>query len=122
MCEISQTVLRSWDRVGTLQTQEIRSLLDQELEMISQKACGLVNQTIEKILPDCGMSLGALGDMDVDSGTLGASSGKRCVSVLQYSGWTDTDRVARSCSLAVSSWGMKVSVENYKNPLLRKLE
>ena len=65
-----------------MQTQEIRSLLEQELGMISQKACELINQVIEKILPDCGMSLEG---MDVGYSTPGASSGTR-VCVLQSPG------------------------------------
>jgi len=98
-----------------MQTQENCSLLEQELEMISKKANGLINQTLRKTLPDCGMSL---EDMDVGHGTRGAS-----VSMLYYPGWaTDTERVDRSCNLAVSSWGMGISVVNYKNSLLRKLE
>jgi hypothetical protein len=87
--------------------------------MISQKACGLISQAIKKTFPDCGMPL---GDTDVDYGTLGASSSKRGVSVLQYSGWIDTERVARSCSLAVSSWGTKISVAKYRNPPLQEPE
>ena len=49
-----------------MQFQEIRSLLEQELGMISQKACLLINQTIKRMLPNCGMSL---EDMDPSSGT-----------------------------------------------------
>ena len=84
-----------------MQTQEVRLLLEQELGMISQKACKLINQTIKKTLTDCGLSL---EDMDAGHGTRSASSGKRRVSVLQYPDWTtDTERVTLSCSLAVSS-------------------
>jgi len=98
-----------------MQTQEIRLLLEQELEMISKKANGLINQIPRKTLLDYGTSL---EDMGVGHGTRGAS-----VSMLYYPGWaTDTEQVDRSCNLAVFSWGMGISVVYYKNPLLRKLE
>jgi len=87
MAEKSKVVLDTWGRIESMQTQEIRSLLEQELGVISQKTCGLINQTIQKTLLDCGMSL---EDMDVGNGTRGASSGKRGVSVLQYPGWAQT--------------------------------
>jgi len=82
-----------------MQTQEIRFRVEQELGVISQKACGLINRTIEKSLLDCGMSL---EDMDVDRGTRDASSGKKGVSALQYPGWAQTlskwaDHVAFGC-------------------------
>ena len=44
-----------------MQTQKMRSLLEQELGKISQKACLLISQTIKRILPDCGMSLEDMG-------------------------------------------------------------
>ena len=66
-----------------MQTQEIRLLLEQELGVISQKACGLIHQTIMKALEDCGLSL---GDMDVGHGEPGAAR-DRGVSVLQYPSW-----------------------------------
>jgi len=86
-----------------MQTQEIRFLLEQELGVISQKACGSINQTIKKTLLDCDMSL---EDMDVGDGTRDASSGKR-VSVLQYLGWAQTlsewpDHAAFGCR--VGEW------------------
>ena len=100
-----------------MQTQEVRLLLEQVLGMISQGACGLINQTITTTLSNNGMSLEG---MDVGHTTRVASSG---VSVVQYPGWTaDTERVTIFCSLEVSSWGTKISVATYKNPLLRKLE
>ena len=68
--EISQTVLETWDRVESMQTQEIRLLLEQELGVISKKACGSIHQTIMKALEDCGLSL---GDMDVGHGGPGAA-------------------------------------------------
>ena len=68
-------------------------------------------------MTDSGM---LLEDMDVGHSTRVASSG---VSVVQYPGWaTDTERVTRTCSLAVSSWKTKISVATYKDPFLRKLE
>ena len=66
-----------------MQTQEIRLLLEQELGVISQKACGLIHQTIMKVLADCGLSL---EDMDVGHGGPGAAR-DRGVSVLQYPSW-----------------------------------
>ena len=63
-----------------MQTQEIRSLLEQELGLISQKACGLINQVIKEIIPDCGMSLEG---MDVWYST---PDGARDVGVLQSPG------------------------------------
>ena len=65
-----------------MQTQEIRLLLEQELGVISQKACGLIHQTIEKALADCGLSL---EDMDVGHGGPGPARDR--VSVLQYPSW-----------------------------------
>ena len=84
-----------------MQTQEIRLLLEQELGMISQKACGLINQVIKKILPDRGMPLRS---MDAGYSTPSPSSGAREVGVLRSPGLaTDTERVTRSCSSVVSS-------------------
>jgi hypothetical protein len=80
---MSQAVLDTWGRVESMQTEEIRLLLEHELGIISQKACGLINQTIKKTSIDCGMSL---EDMNVGYGTPGVSSGKRGVSGLQYPG------------------------------------
>ena len=81
---ISQAVLETLGRVESIQAQEVRSLLEEKLELISQKASGFINQTITKTLADSSMSL---KDMDVGQGTRGASSGKRGVSVVQYYGW-----------------------------------
>ena len=78
MLEISQVILDTLGRVESMQTQEVHSLLEQELRMISQKAWGLINQTIMKTLTDSGMSL---ENMDVGHSTQSASSR---VSVLQY--------------------------------------
>ena len=36
-----------------MQTQEVRLVLEQKLGVISQKACGLIHQTIKKALADC---------------------------------------------------------------------
>ena len=66
-----------------MQTQEIRSLLEQELRVISQKACGLINRVIKNISSDCGM---ILESMDVGYSTPGASSGTKKVGVLQSPG------------------------------------
>jgi len=60
--EISKAVSDTWGRIESLQTQEVRFLLKKELGVISQKTSGLINQTIQKALLDCGMSL---EDMDV---------------------------------------------------------
>jgi len=105
MAEMSKAVLDTWGRIESMQTQEIRSLLEQELGLISQKTCGLINQTIQKTLLDCGMSL---EDMDVGNGTRDASSSKRGVSVLQYPGWAQTlsewpDHADFGCP--VGEWG-----------------
>jgi hypothetical protein len=81
--ELSRSVLDTWGRIESMQTQEVRSLLEQELTLIDQKACGLIDQTTKKALADCGMSL---EDIDVGHGSPGTSRG-RGVSVLQYSGW-----------------------------------
>ena len=72
-------------RVGSIQAHEVLSLLQKQLGMISQRACGLINQTITKTLTDSGMSL---EDMDVGHGTRSASSGNGGVSVVQYHGRT----------------------------------
>ena len=82
-CEISQTVLDTWGRVESMQTEEIRTLLERELGVISQKACGLIHQTIKKALADCGLTL---EDMHVGDGGPGAAR-DRGVSVLQYPIW-----------------------------------
>ena len=82
-CEISQTVLDTWGRVESMQTQEIRLLLEQEIGVISQKACGLIHQTTKKALVDCGLSL---EDMGVGHGGPGPAR-DRGVSVLQYPSW-----------------------------------
>ena len=58
-------------------------LLEKKLGVISQRACGLINQTITKTLTDSGMSL---EDMDAGHGTQNASIGKRGVSVMQHHG------------------------------------
>ena len=62
-----------------MQTQEIRLLLEQGLRVISQKACGLIHQTIQKALSDCELSL---EDINVGHGGPGAAR-DRGVSVLQ---------------------------------------
>ena len=77
--KISQAVLGALGRVGSMQAQEVRLLLEKKLGKISQRACGLINQTITKTLTDSGMSL---EDMDVGHGTRSASSGRRRVSVV----------------------------------------
>ena len=61
-----------------MQTQEVRLLLEQKLGVISQKACGLINQTIKKTFLDYGMSL---DDMDAGHSIRSASSDKTGVSV-----------------------------------------
>ena len=100
--EISKVVLEMLSRVESMQTQEARLLLEHELGLINQWAYGLINKTITKTLKDCGMSL---EHMDVGHSTQGASSGKRGVRVWQYLGWVIyTERVIRSCRLAVPSW------------------
>jgi hypothetical protein len=88
--EFSRSVLDTWSRVESMQTQEVRLLLEQELGLISQKACGLLDQTTKKALADCGMSL---EDMGVGHGSSGASTGIG-VSVSQYLAGPDTERVA----------------------------
>jgi len=64
--EISKAVLDTWGRIESMQTEEICFLLEQELGVISQKTCGLINQTNQKTLLDCGMSL---EDMVISNGT-----------------------------------------------------
>ena len=76
--EISQVVLDTLGRVESMQSQEVRLLLEQELGSISQRACGLINQIIMKTLASSGMSL---EDIDIGHSTRGASS---AVSVVQY--------------------------------------
>ena len=66
-----------------MQTQEVRSLLEQQLGLISQKACGLINQVIKSISSECGMSLES---MDVGYSTPSASSGTREVGVFHSPG------------------------------------
>ena len=114
---MTQVVLDTLGRVESMQTQEIRLLLEQELGMINERACGLINQTITKISTDSGMPL---EDMDVGHRTRSTSRG---VSVVQYPGWaTGTEGATRSCNLAMSSWEMEIPVTNYKDPLLRALQ
>jgi hypothetical protein len=81
--ELCQSVLDTWGRVESMQTQEVRSLLEQKLRLISQKACGLTDQTTKKALAHCGMSLEEMG---VGHGSPGTLTG-RGVSVSQYPGW-----------------------------------
>ena len=38
----------TWDRVESMQAQEIRLTLERDIGMILQEACGLVNQTINR--------------------------------------------------------------------------
>ena len=66
-----------------MQTEEVRLLLEQKLGLISQRACGLIDETIKKVSLDYNMSL---DDMDAVHGTRSASNGKRGVSLLQYPG------------------------------------
>ena len=82
---VSHTILETLSRVESMQTREVRLLLEKELKMISQRACGLINQTVMKTFPDCGMSL---EHMDVGDGAQSATSGMRGVSVTQYPGWS----------------------------------
>ena len=72
----------TWDRVESMQTREIRLTLEQELGMISQQACGLVNQTIKKTLQVSTFNGILLEDIELDT-----SSGKRGVSMMQYPSW-----------------------------------
>ena len=81
---MSQSVLETLDNVESIQAQEVRSTLEEKLGLISQRASGLINQTITTKLTDSSMSL---KDVDVGQGTRGASGGKRGVSVVQYYGW-----------------------------------
>ena len=77
--EITKTVLETLGRVESMQTQEVRLVLEQKSEMIAQKACGLINETITKSLTGSGMSL---GDMVVGHGTRTSSSSMTGVSVV----------------------------------------
>ena len=113
----SQAVLETLGRVGSMHAQEARLPLEKELGTISERAYGLINQTITKTLSDNGMSL---EDVDVGQGARPASIGRRGVGVVQFPGWaTHTELVTISCSLAVSNREMEIPVVNYKN--LRKL-
>ena len=115
--KILQVVSDTLGRVESLQTQEVRLLLEQKLGMISERARGLINQVVNMALMNRGMSSEG---MDVAHSTQVASGG---VSVVQYPDWaTDTERVTRTRSLAISNWGTKISVATYKDPFLRKLE
>ena len=76
---ISKAVLETLGRVESMQTQEVRLLLEQKLGMISQKAYGLINVAITESLTDSGMSL---EDMDVGHGTRGVASNMEGVSVV----------------------------------------
>ena len=73
----SKAVLETLSRVESMQTQEARSRLEEELGLISQRASGLISQTIMKTSTDCGMSL---EDMDLGQGTPAAPSGRKGVS------------------------------------------
>ena len=115
--KVSQAVLDTLGRVESMQAQEVRLLLGDAFGMISQRACGLINQTITMTLADGGMSLGG---MDVGHSTRVASNG---VSVVQYPGCaTGTDQVTRSFRPAVFSQGTEILVATYKDPFLRKPE
>lgn len=117
--KIAQVVLGTLGRVGSLHAEEARLPLEKQLGTISERACGLINQTITKTLEDNGMSL---EDMDVGQGTRTSTIGRKGVSVAQCPCWvTHTELVTRSCSLAVSNLKMEIPVVNYKNPLLHKL-
>ena len=74
---VSKAALETLGRVESIQTQEARLRLEEELGLINQRACGLINQTITKTSADRGMSS---EDMDVGHGTPGAPSGRRGVS------------------------------------------
>ena len=75
--KVSQAVLDTLDRVESIQAQEVCMLLEQEFGMISQRACGLINQTITTALTDSSMSFEG---MDVGHIIQVASNG---VSVVQ---------------------------------------
>ena len=90
--------------VESMQTQEIRLLLERELGVISKKACGLIHQTIKKSLADCVLSL---EDMDVGHSEPGAAR-DRGVSVLQHPSWAQKlsewpDHAVWGCP--VGEWG-----------------
>ena len=78
-CERFQAVSDTWDRVESMQAQEIRFTLERDIGMILQKACGLVNQTINQALQDS-----TFGGILFEVMKLDTSSGKRGVSVMQY--------------------------------------
>ena len=65
-----------------MQIREILLLIDQESAMISQKACGLINQVIKKALQDRKFGDILLEDVNLGHGTQGTSDSKRAVSVL----------------------------------------
>ena len=88
-----------------MQTREIRLLLEQELGVISQKACGLIHQTIKKALAGCGLSL---EDMDVGHGGPGATRDR--VSVLEHPTWAQ--RLSEWPDHAV--WGCPVGEWKYQ--------
>jgi hypothetical protein len=75
--ELSQSVLDTWSRVESMQTQEILLHLEKELGLIHQKACGFIDQTTKKASTDFGVSS---EDMDVAHGSPGASRGNGGVS------------------------------------------
>ena len=102
-----------------MQTQEARLLLEQKLEMISQRACGLIGQTLTKAVTDNRISLEHL---DVGHGTLSVTSGIGGVSVVQYPGRPAySELLTKSRSLALPDWEMEIPAANCKIPLLRKL-
>ena len=74
-----KAVLETLGKVESMQTQEVRLLLEQKSGMISQKASGSISERIIKSLMDSGMSLEA---MDVGHGTRSVSSSTRGVSVV----------------------------------------
>jgi hypothetical protein len=83
-----QSVLDTWDRVEDMQIQDIHLLLEQETGMISQKAYGLINQSIDKTLQDWKLGGIQLEDVDLGHAKRGASGGKRGVRMSLYSTWT----------------------------------
>ena len=72
----------TWNRVESMQTEEIHLTLERELGMISQKACELVNQTIMKTIQVSTFGGILLEDMELDT-----SSSKRGVSMMRYPSW-----------------------------------
>jgi len=85
--EISKAALETLGRVESMQTQEVRLFLEQKSGIISQKACGLINETIIKSLTDSGMSLMSLEDMDVVHDTRSVERSIKGVGVVWYPGW-----------------------------------